>query len=489
MIKVENLVNSVMDFAKIFPDKKAIITPHDSFTFKEFIEHLHQAIFYFQRHKIPKNSKVLFLVKANRYFPVLAYACFSYGLIPTFIDPQMGLKNLYHSIKKSDCQYLFASPILLFLSFIFPTIKFRIYFKNIFKNKFHSNFPMDLVHRNPQDEVCVIFTSGGTGTPKPISYTQMMLQTQKTILRDVYRLTPQDIDAAGFPLFSLFTIGLGMTSSYLPMNPTKAAKCDGSKIAKWLIDQKITFAAGSPAIWKNLIKKSTLSFPHLKSLVMFGAPVPISLIENLLSRMNDSSDVYTPYGATEALPLTNISGRSVINYSKIKTQEGHGICVGRPLDHAKIEIRNFYPDTKVGEIWVQSPVVTPSSKNYPWHFMGDLGYLDENNYLWFCGRQVHAFQSHAKWFFPVMLEAKYLKLDTIDRCALVPYKSLPLLIIDSKDKNIILKEELDSCTHDNDMLKVRHYFYYNKFPVDARHNIKVDRIKLAKMVSKCQINV
>ena len=147
---------------------------------------------------------------------------------------------------------------------------------------------------------------------------------------------------------------------------------------------------------------------------MAGAPVPPGLLESMQTIV-PSGEMYTPYGATEALPVSSISGTEVMEQTALRTKSGEGTCVGRPLPRVDVrvidpvegpirhisEVRSL-ASGEIGEVIVRGPSVTRHYDKLPeadagskiidgdrcWHRMGDLGWLEANGRLWFCGRKV-----------------------------------------------------------------------------------------------------
>ncbi len=91
-----------------------------------------------------------------------------------------------------------------------------------------------------------------------------------------------------------------------------ALKCS-KRLLKNILDNKVTFMAGSPAIWESFgsyCVKNKITLPTVKYLVMFGAPVRNKLHKKFNNVLLNGT-TYTPYGATESLPVSNISGKIV----------------------------------------------------------------------------------------------------------------------------------------------------------------------------------
>jgi acyl-CoA synthetase (AMP-forming)/AMP-acid ligase II len=187
-----------------------------------------------------------------------------------------------------------------------------------------------------------------------------------------------------------------------------------------------TSAFASPALWEPFSRAMTEPLKGLERILTAGAPVRPQLHERLLKLLPDG-DVYTPYGATEALPVAFMNGRAVLAETAARTKEGHGTCVGTLAPNIAVKIIATtdapiaslaeaceLPVGEVGEIIVRGPCVTRAYDDTHseraraanlaskiqdgdgfWHRMGDCGYLDAQGRLWFCGRKAHRVE-HAK---------------------------------------------------------------------------------------------
>jgi acyl-CoA synthetase (AMP-forming)/AMP-acid ligase II len=538
--------------AKATPDKKAVVFPrfnkktkhydYSSLTFKELDTLSNKYALQLQKLGLQKGDRTLLFLKPSLDFSAMTFALFKLGVVPVFIDPGMGIPNLLKCIKESQPVGLIAEKQIHFLKHFYPdvfkTVKMNITngswtwgkmisIKKMKKEKVQSFSPVEF---DPEDTAAILFTSGGTGSPKGVVYTHNIFDQQTTMLQDLYQLTKNDIDMPGFPLFSLFTIAMGMTSCIPDMDPTKPGSCDPKKLVQNIYDQSPTFVAGSPAIWERVADyclEKGLVLPSIKYVVMFGAPVSVKLhrkFKNLLPH----GTTYTPYGATEALPVSNISGEFVLKNTAQLSDEGHGTCIGRAAPGIEIKIIKITDDViprfnenlelplkEVGEIIIKGAVASKEYLNLPdktreakiydvndtfWHRMGDLGFIDENGLLWFCGRKAHMVTTKTQKLFPIPCEAIFNKHPAVKRSALVglgaPGNQIPAIVIERRDGQYlsgkgrsIFESELLSVAkkypHTKDIQKI----YLSKtFPVDVRHNIKIDRIKLKEEIEHHEIN-
>lgn len=547
-----NISARLTNFAKTTPDKRAVVFPHynkktkrydySSLTFKELDILSNKFALQLSKLGLKKGDKTLLFLKPGLDFAAMTFALFKLGVVPVFIDPGMGMKNLFKCIKESSPVGLIAESQIHFLKHFYPgvfkTVKMNVTngsfswgkmltLKKMKKEKVQSFTPSEF---DAEDTAAILFTSGGTGTPKGVVYTHAIFDQQTSVLQELYQLTNNDIDMPGFPLFSLFTIAMGMTSCIPDLDPTRPGSCDPQKIVQNIFDLSPTFVAGSPAIWERVADyclENDLVLPSIKYVVMFGAPVSVS-IHRKFKTLLPNGTTYTPYGATEALPVSNISGQFILKNTAQFTEDGFGTCIGKAVPGIEIKIikisdeslSHFDPSLElprkvVGEIIVKGSVATKEYLNLPdktreakiyeqdnsfWHRMGDLGFIDDAGFLWFCGRKAHRVITKDDILFPIPCEAIFNKHPAVKRSALVglgkPGQQTPAIVIERKDGQYlsgklrsIFENELLSVARKFPHTKNIHIVYLSKsFPVDVRHNIKIDRLKLKEEIEHHENN-
>lgn len=124
-----------------------------------------------------------------------------------------------------------------------------------------------------------------------------------------------------------------------------------------------------------------------------------------------------------------------------------------------------------------------------WHRMGDMGYIDSKNRLWFLGRKTHRVPYQGELLYPISIEAIFNRHPEVKRSALVRFHEAPGLVIERHDGNISMSaqffQELLTLgkTHGKARL-IEDFWLSSAFPVDIRHNIKIDRLKLSGWVTK-----
>ncbi len=517
-----NIAFRIKEQAKIRPDKRAVVHENSFYTFREFEERSNQMAHYFESIGINRGKRTLLFVKPCLDFSVITFALFKVGAIPVLIDPGMGMKNLLSSISQVKPFAMIAIDLVHWVRRVkrktFSSVEVNVFLDDLFQGM--EAFPKVYhpVQVTSDDHSAILFTSGGTGTPKGVEYTHGILNAQTDILQKLFSLEPKDVDLPGFPLFALFTLAMGMTSVIPDMDPTKPAECDPAKIVKNILTHQVTFCAGSPAIWERVGRycvKHNIQLGSVKHVVMFGAPVRAE-IHQLYRKILTNGDTYTPYGATEALPVTLMRGSEVLRETAKLTARGGGVCIGRAVPGVEIKIITIsdIPETRlseiprgsIGEIVVTGPPVTPSYFELSeetqkakirvngelWHRMGDMGYIDSQNRVWFLGRKSHRVPYREEILYPIAIEAIFNLHPEVKRSALVRFHEAPGLVIERHDGNMSMTpqflgelRELGQ-THDKARL-IKDFWLSSSFPVDIRHNIKIDRLKLSAWVTKGSI--
>jgi acyl-CoA synthetase (AMP-forming)/AMP-acid ligase II len=235
--------------------------------------------------------------------------------------------------------------------------------------------------------------------------------------------------------------------------------------------------------------------------------------------MADDGEVYTPYGATEALPVASIESREVLGETAERCRQGAGTCVGSRFSGIEWKVIQIddgplqsiediveLPAGKIGELMVRGDVVTkryvtrldqnPLHKvmdsGSVWHRMGDVGYLDEQGRFWCCGRKSHRVQVGDQHLYTEPCEAIFNNHPAIHRSALVGVPQdigeRPAMIVepwsdkrpqDSADEQQLLGELLEIAQQQDLTRSIKDIFIYpDRLPTDIRHNSKIFREQL-----------
>lgn len=541
-----NVANQITEVALKFPYKRAVIMPegfdrlgnrkYTHYSFIQLEKRINQLANALKLSGVMRGHRVLLFVKPSLDFSAITFALFKMGAVPVLIDPGMGVKKFLDAVKDVKAHCLIGVPKAHVLRRIFrknfssveiflTTSKIQLLTKSLMKLTPKMDFHFESEIMDPSELAAILFTSGGTGKPKGVVYTHDIFINQTKMLQEEFGLTDKDMDIPGFPLFALFTLAMGMSSCIPEMDPSRPGQSDPEKLINNIFDQGATFVAGSPAIWQkvaNYCIEKKLTLPSVKYLVMFGAPISVELHEKF-SKILPNGTTFTPYGATECLPVSNISGTEVLKETKENTINGLGTCVGFPASGVQIEIipitnneiknitdTQFLEAGQRGEIIVKSGVVTPEyfllphktreakieDNNKLWHRMGDVGYKDEKGRVWFCGRKAHIVDSEAQRHFPIPAEAIFNKHPDVLRSALVKITSgrnRAGIVVERKDKktdlteehrNLFFSELIDIASRYDHTKDIHDLFLYKDFPVDVRHNIKIDRQKLSNWANE-----
>lgn len=170
-----------------------------------------------------------------------------------------------------------------------------------------------------------------------------------------------------------------MTSVVPEMDFTRPADVDPVKIIAAIEKFQITTMFGSPALINKVGRYGEahkIRLPSLKRAISAGAPVPAAVLERFTAMLSNGAQVFTPYGATEALPVCSIGSAEILTETRFATDQGRGVCVGKPVPGIELEIiaildteiEAWHTDLRlganeIGEIVVKGPQVTESYFN------------------------------------------------------------------------------------------------------------------------------
>ncbi|MCL4730653.1 MAG: AMP-binding protein, partial [Planctomycetes bacterium] len=357
-----------------------------SITFGELARRVENVAFGFTQTGISNGARTILAVKPGIDFVVCVFALFRAGAVPVVVDPGMGRRSLLRCIAQAEPDALVGIPLAHALSLrycgAFRTLKHRV---TVGRRWLWGGATLrDLQVRavtgsNPasthwHDTAAILFTSGATGEPKGVVYHHGVFVEQVRMIRQAYNIQPGEVDCACFALFALFSVAMGVTVVLPDMDFSRPASADPARIAAAIADHKATMAFASPAVWRRLapwLEANQRRLDTLRRVLIAGAAVPHATLAQLKPRIAEGGEIFTPYGATESLPLASIGATEVLGETRFDTCNGKGVCVGRPLPDVQVKVVQIVDGPvaaldetqdcapgEVGEILVSSAVTT-----------------------------------------------------------------------------------------------------------------------------------
>lgn len=488
---------------------------------------------------IERGTRTALMVRPSLEFFALALAVFRIGAVPVVIDPGIGRESLKTCLDEAEPEAFIGESLAhaarVLLGWGRHTIRKNV---TVGRRWFWGGSTLAALARGeladtsrpiaetkPEDVAAILFTSGSTGLPKGVVYRHENFAAQVEAIGKLSVITPGEMDLPTFPLFALFDPAFGMAAVIPDMDPTRPGDVNPLRIAEAVEDFGVTNMFGSPALLDTVSRYGEahgLRLPTLRRVISAGAPVPAEVQRRFLAMLPEGAEILTPYGATECLPVACISSKEVLAETAAATDAGAGVCVGRPVDSIDLRIIKIddgplprwdasleLAQGEIGEIAVRGPQATRSYFNRAeatalakiddgsggfWHRMGDVGYLDSQGRLWFCGRKAHRVLTASGVRFSIPCEAIFNTHPKIRRTALVGVPDgeamAPVLCVEkhkgiSKADDPALIEELRALGKAYEhTLSIQTFLFHPSFPVDIRHNAKIGRESLALWAAK-----
>lgn len=388
--------------AVLFPEKQAVIfisstEVEQAYSYKKLlcgVEYL--ARVFVTQYRIQKGDRVCCLLPNSPALISVYLACQKIGAIPVLLNPALPTDRVLQTLEETDSKLCLANWDVLH--------KHEDNLDNMPVCIMDIFFPIrDLYEENPaetkqvqmysEDTASILYSSGTTGPQKGVEL------TVNNIFHNTYHagaltgMTSNDRPICFLPLTHCFGINF-ITISALRNGATLILheKFDPQQVLKSVVRNEVTMFFAVPTIYQMFLKQEVDSscFESVRYFFYAADSLPV---ESILAWKNAyGKTIATGWGLTETTPLVTINplSRYVLG------------SVGIPISDVEIKIvnenRELITDClKYGEICVRGPNVMKGYLNKPeetkevmqdgWFYTGDIGYVDENNYLFIVDRK------------------------------------------------------------------------------------------------------
>ncbi len=328
------------------------------------------------------------------------------GRIPVMINYSTGAEaNAKYAQKKCNFKTIITSKALL-EKIGCPVVDGMVMIEDIMagistgdklmaalKSKLPVNLLLNMIHKGEEDDtIAILFTSGSEKDPKAVQLTHKNISSNIENFGNYVGITGDDILLANLVFFHIFglTVNLWVSLYYGMTMVTYANPLDFQTICTIAKEEKPTIMVGTPSFfWGYLHKSEPGDFKSLRLMVAGADKCPDALREGWLKKHGVT--LLEGYGATETSPVISVN-RFTFN------RPG---STGKVIPGVKVRVENFETGKEckpgeVGKILVKGdlvmkgyygdPELTAEAVKDGWYNTGDMGYFDEDGYLWHSGR-------------------------------------------------------------------------------------------------------
>jgi acyl-[acyl-carrier-protein]-phospholipid O-acyltransferase/long-chain-fatty-acid--[acyl-carrier-protein] ligase len=328
------------------------------------------------------------------------------GRIPVMINYSTGAAaNAEYAQRKCAFRTIITSKALLekincrvvegmvFIEDIMASISILDKIKAALKSKLSAESIIKKIHAGEEnDTLFVLFTSGSEKDPKAVQLTHRNIVSNVESLGKMYDLSASDIFLANLPYFHIFGQTANLwTPFYFGMTiVTYANPLEFKAICTIAREEKVTLMVGTPTFFLGYLNKSEPGdFSSVRIMITGADKCPDVLRKGFLDK--HGIVLLEAYGATETSPAITVNTHK-------NNRPG---SVGKVIPNVLVRMEHY--DTgeeckvnEIGKILVKGDNImkgyfddfeqTSLSIRHGWYDTGDMGYMDEDGYLWHVGR-------------------------------------------------------------------------------------------------------
>lgn len=394
--------NLLVKRANLTPNRVALRFLEKEWTFAEVLDQACEFAEKLHLKGITPGKRIAILASSSPELVIVLHGCMQLGCELVMLNERLTEEELVYQLKDSAPDYLIvdqhekrALPFSNKLSFDDIYVEVR------------TPFAVEQ-EWSKERTITIMYTSGTTGKPKGVR--QSLENHVMNATGSAFNLGVQTDDCwlCAMPLFHISGFSILMRSVLYGMAVNLHTKFDAEKSVTEILSGSVTRMSVVAVTLERIItvlEEQNLVFPNtFQSMLVGGGPVPLNYLERAIER---NIPVLQTYGMTEtASQTTTLASEDAIR--KLGS-------AGKPLFFADVRIDG---EEKIGEICIKGPHVTTgyigaSAPKSPlidgWLHTGDMGYIDEEGYLFVVDRRSDLIISGGENIYPAEIEQALVK--------------------------------------------------------------------------------
>lgn len=447
---------------------------------------------------IGENERVILLSHNSIFFITCYLAIIKSGNVCVPLNPTIELSNYAYIEELTQSKLLFISEKIRSGIIINSNTINESNLSDIIKRSEIVNTKEGLDKNAEFDEnrlAEIIFTSGSTGTPKGVMLTHLNLRANTESILSYLRLTSNDSSLLVLPLY--YCYGLSVLHTHLKVGASIVFNNNFmllGKVIDDLISHRCSGFAGVPSHYQMLLRKSKTftktKLPYLRYVTQAGGKLHTSFIKEFVEAF-PSVDFFVMYGQTEATARLSYLSPNLLN-SKIGS-------VGTAIPGVSIKIidqnNEFLKIHQIGEIVAKGNNImkgyfddiqgTNEVLKNGWLHTGDLGYIDEEGFIFITSRKKNIIKVGGNRISPKEIEEVIVSHSDVVDCTVFGVEdqllgeSIKAVIVINEWSNIpeLRNEIMKLCREKISIIKVPQIFEFS-----VKLNITSTGKKLNSMV-------
>lgn len=392
--------NWLLQRSYLTPERTGLRFGQRSWTFKQLYERAKQVAEQLITYHLKAGDRVAILAASTPDLLHVIYGCMHAQIEIVFLNTRLSSYELDYQIQDAEVSLVLADE-----QHLQRVENHRVLsFKALFESKgTASTFATEW---SEQQTISIMYTSGTTGFPKGVRQTVQNHSSSAISSALNLGLTDKDIWLCCVPIFHISGFSILMRSLLYGMEVRLYEKFDAEKCALEMVQGEVTKFSGVATMLEQILtymeQHNLKAHMNFTTALIGGGPVPVRYLERA---MQLNIPVSQTYGMTETASQT----ATLSNEDAMKKLGS----AGKPLFFNQIRIKNATKPGEEGEICIRGPHVTTGYigrfkdrvvTEDGWLMTGDIGYLDEDGYLYVIDRRADLIISGGENIYPAEIE-------------------------------------------------------------------------------------